>query len=244
VRYAPAGPAPAPPTWPPDSGPAPGTFQPRGQDTRRSPAGPLLVLASIAVAVGIAVVFPVAGLLIALIALMALRAGDRTVERLTRRRSRRGARAGDAVLAAALFPPSFAWSVLRSVLLLPLGLIAAGIAAAVTIVAVPHHPIPLACAYGAGMLVLFYGFGPGSGGARRPIRSLFDLVADTPVRATAAFIMLAVVVVAEFVVVASHPPFFWPAEHLTGWLGHFNVVHTVVHDLRDKVLRLFGRPSS
>jgi predicted Ser/Thr protein kinase len=242
VRYAP-GPAPAPPAWPPGSAPAPGPFQSRGQDTRRSPAGPLLVVASIAAAVGIAVVFPAAGLLVALIALMALRAGDRTVTRLSRRRSRRGARAGDAVLAVALFPPSFAWSVLRSVLLLPLALIAAGLAAAVTIVAVPHHPIPVACAYGAGMLVLFYGFGPGSGGARRPIRSLFDLVADTPVRAAVAFITLAAVVVAEFVVVASHPPFFWPAEHLTGWLAHFNIVHTVVHDLRNKVLRLFGRPS-
>jgi hypothetical protein len=245
VRYAPSGPAPAPapPTWPPSSAPARGTSQAPAQGPRRSPAGALLVAASIAVAVGIAVVFPVAGTLIAVIALMALRAGDRTVARLSRRRSRRGARAGDAALAVALFPPSFAWSVIRSLLLLPLALIAAGIAAAVTIVAVPDHPVPVACAYAAGMLVVFYGLGPGSGGARRPIRSFFDVVADTPVRSAAAFITLAAVVIAEFAVVASHQPFFWPAGHLTGWLQHFNVVHTVVHDVRAKVLRLFGRPS-
>jgi len=131
--------------------------------------------------------------------------------------------------------------VIRSALLLPLALVAAGIAAVVAIVAVPHHAIPVACAYAAGMLVLFYGLGPGSGSARRPIRSFFDSVADTPLRATAAFIAVAGVFAAAVVVVAAHPPFFWPFGNLTTWLGHFNIVHTVLHETRAKVLRLFGR---
>jgi predicted Ser/Thr protein kinase len=236
VRYGSPGQPSGPPAWPGPAAPgAPAT------PASRSPAGPLLVGASIAAAVAISLVFPVAGTVAAIVALMALRAGDRAAGGMSRRRARRGSRASDPLLAAAMFPPALAWSVIRSALLLPLALVAAGIAAVVAIVAVPHHAIPVACAYAAGMLVLFYGLGPGSGSARRPIRSFFDSVADTPLRATAAFIAVAGVFAAAVVVVAAHPPFFWPFGNLTTWLGHFNIVHTVLHETRAKVLRLFGR---
>jgi len=236
VRYGPRGQPSAPPTWP---GPAaPGV---PATPATRSPAGPLLVGASIAAAVAISLVFPVVGTVAALVALMALRAGDRAAGGMSRRRARRGSRASDPLLAAAMFPPALAWSVIRSALFLPLALVAAAIAAVVAIVAVPNHAIPVACAYAAGMLVVFYGLGPGSGGARRPIRSFFDSVADTPLRATAAFIAVAGVFVAAVVVVAAHPPFFWPFGSLATWLGHFNIVHTVLHETRAKVLRVFGR---
>ena len=236
VQYGRPGQPPAPPTWP-----GPGAPAAPATPASRSPAGPLLVGTSIAAAVAISLVFPVAGTVAALVALMALRAGDRAAGGMSRRRARRGSRASDPLLAAAMFPPALAWSVIRSVLFLPLALVAAAIAAAVAIVAVPHHAIPVACAYAAGMLVAFYGLGPGSGGSRRPIRSFFDSVADTPLRATAAFIAVAGVFAAAVVVVAAHPPFFWPFGSLTTWLGHFNIVHTVLHDTRAKVLRVFGR---
>jgi hypothetical protein len=177
----------------------------------------------------------------ALVALMALRAGDRAAGGMSRRRARRGSRASDPLLAAAMFPPALAWSVIRSVLLLPLALVAVAIAAGVAVVAVPHHAIPVVCAYAAGMLVAFYGLGPGSAGARRPIRGFFDSVADSPLRATAAFIAIVGVFAAAVAVVAAHPPFFWPFDNLTTWLGHFNIVHTVLHQTRVKVLRVFGR---
>ncbi len=236
VPYGPQGRPSSAPTWPGPAGPAA-----PAAPASRSPAGPLLVGTSIAAAVAISLVFPVAGAAAAIVALMALRAGDRAAGGMSRRRARRGSRASDPLLAAAMFPPALAWSVIRSVLLLPLALVAAAIAAAVAVVAVPHHAIPVACAYAAGMLVVFYGLGPGSGGSRRPIRSFFDSVADTPLRATAAFIAVAGVFAAAIVVVAAHPPFFWPFGSLTTWLGHFNIVHTVLHDTRAKVLRVFGR---
>jgi predicted Ser/Thr protein kinase len=240
VRYGPPGRPSAPATWP---GPAaPGAPGAPGVPASRSPAGPLLVGTSIAAAVAISLIFPVAGTAAALAALMALRAGDRAAGGLSRRRARRGSRASDPLLAAALFPPALAWSAIRALLLLPLALVAAAIAAAVTVVAVPHHPIPVVCAYAAGMLVVFYGLGPGSGGSRRPIRSFFDNIADSPLRATAAFIAIAGVFIAALAVVASHPPFFWPFSNLATWLGHFNIVHTVLHQTRVKVLRVFGRP--
>ena len=143
---------------------------------------------------------------------------------------------------AVTYPPALAWSTVRSLLLAPVALAAAAVAAIITIVAAPHHHAA-ALAYAAGVLVLFYGLGPGSGGARQPVRSFFDTVADTPVRAAAALIAIAAVIVAAVVVAASHAPFFWPFSHLDTWLQHFSAVQTLEHEIRNQVLRLLGRPS-
>jgi predicted Ser/Thr protein kinase len=238
---------------PPVRYPPPGTPSGLGADaaaakgSSRSPAGPLLVATSIVAAVVISIVYPVAGTIAALAALIGLRAADRTVRRLSRRRSRRGARAGDVLLAAVTFPPALAWSVIRSVLLAPMALAAAVVVAAIAVATAPHHPIAVAiayaCAYGAGALVAFYGLGPGSGGSRRPIRSLFDAVASTALRSAIAFIALAVVVVAAAVAAGSHPPVFWPFGNLAVSLEHYRIVHVMVDNTRAKILRVFGRPS-
>jgi predicted Ser/Thr protein kinase len=251
VRYAPPGTGPpragpsgaGPPGRPGAAGPPPSARAPgalAGTSSARSPAGPLLLVASIVAAAAIAVVLPVVGTVAALAVLMGLRAGSQTAGRLSRRRSRRGARASDSLLAAVTFPPALAWSAVRYVLLAPLALATAAVAAIITIVAGPHS-YAAALAYGAGVLVLFYGLGPGSGGSRKPIRNFFDAVADTPVRAGTALIALAAVIVAAVVVAASHPPFFWPFSHLDAWLQHFSAVRTLEHDTRSQVLRLFGR---
>jgi hypothetical protein len=234
VRYPPGGAG---------SPPSPGRAAPDGQVASRSPAGPLLVFGSVAALVGLALVLPVAGTVAALLLLMGLRAGDQTAGRLSRRRSRRGARASDALLAAVTFPAAFAWSLIRTLLLAPAGLVLAAIAAVITIIAVPSHPIPPACAFAAGALVVFYGFGPGSARSRRPIRSFFDAVAGTPITAATAVIAVGAVVVAAIVVVASHPPFFWPAGGLSGWLGHFHAVSVMVDNIRIQVFRVIGRPT-
>jgi hypothetical protein len=188
------------------------------------------------------VVLPVAGTLAALAVLIGLRAGNQTAGRLSRRRSRRGAKASDPLMAAMTFPPALAWSAVRTVLFAPLALATAAVAAIITIAAGPHR-YAAALAYGAGVLVLFYGLGPGSAGSRKPLRSFFDAIADTPVRAGTALIAVAAVIVAAVVVAASHPPFFWPFSHLDTWLQHFSAVRTLEHDARRQVLRLFGRPT-
>ncbi len=234
VRYAPSG-----------AGPPPGA-QGRGQNaqaragTGRSPAGALLVAATVAVAVAVSVVLPLAGTVISLIALMALRAGNQTVGQLARRRSRRGARPSDALLAAFTFPPALAWSALRSLLLAPAALVAAGIVAVVTIIASPGNA-PLACAYGAGTLVLFYGFGPGSESSRKPIRSFFDTVADTPITAATAVIAVGAVLIMAITVAASRSPFFWPDSGLSASITHWTSLQTLMQDIRDQALRLIGR---
>jgi predicted Ser/Thr protein kinase len=236
VRYAPNG---APPSSPPSAAWSPGA--PARTSAARSPAGPLLVVASVAAAAAIAVVLPVAGLVAALVAAMALRAGHQTAGRLARRRSRRGARASDPLLAAVTYPLALAWSTVRFLMLAPLALAAAAVAAIITIVATsPNYGAALACA--AGVIVVFYGLGPGSGGLRQPIRSFYDTVADTPIRAATALIAVGAVIVAAVVVAVSHPPFFWPFSHLDAWLQHFHAVRTLEHETRRQVLRLFGRP--
>ena len=236
VRYPPNGPPPSssqPAAWPPGA--------PARTPAARSPAGPLLVVAAVAAAAAIAVVLPVAGLVAALVAAIALRAGHQTAGRLARRRSRRGARASDPLLAAVTYPPALAWSAVRFLMLAPLALAVAAVAAIITIVVTsPNYAAALACA--AGVIVVFYGLGPGSGGLRQPIRSFFDTVADTPLRAAAALIAVGAVIVAALVVAVSHPPFFWPFSHLDAWLQHFHAVRALEHETRRQVLRLFGRP--
>ena len=241
VRYPQDGARPPEAAGPPPPARAPAALA--GPAAARSRAGPLLVVASVAAAVAIAVVLPVAGTLAALAVLIGLRAGHQTAGRLSRRRSRRGARASDPLLAAATFPPAFAWSLGRAVLLAPLALALAGIAGVLTLFAATADPYPVALAYAAGVLVLFYGLGPGSGASRKPIRSFFDAVADTPIRAATALIAVTAVIVAAVVVAASHPPFFWPFSHLDTWLQHFSAVRTLEQTVRDQVLRLLGGPA-
>jgi Protein kinase domain len=234
VRYPPGG---APPPAPARSAGAP----PRAP-AARSPAGPLLVVGTVVAAALIAVILPVAGTLAALAAAIGLRAGHQTAGRLSRRRSRRGTRASDPLLAAVTYPPALAWSLVRCLLIAPLALAAAAVAAIITIVATTHH-YGAALAYAAGVLVLFYGLGPGSGATRQPIRSFFDAVADTPIRAAIALITVGAVIVAAFVVAASHAPFFWPFSHLDTWLQHYHAVRSVERETRNQVLKLFGRPA-
>jgi hypothetical protein len=233
VQYAPGGPA------------APRSAQARNGATargvNRSPAGPLLVLATIAAAVAVSIAFPLAGTVAVLIGLMALRAGDSTAGRMSRRRSRKGVQAGDAAVAVLVFPLALAWSAIRSLLLAPAALVVAAAVAAITIVAKPQSVVPLAVAYAAGALVAFYGLGPGSGGSRRPLRRFYDTVASTPLTAAVAVIVMAAVVIGTAVVAASHNPIFWPWSNMGTWLAHFTWVQNLVHHTRTDLLKLVGK---
>jgi hypothetical protein len=234
VQYAPGGPT------PPRSASARNGAMTRGMTTR-SPAAPLLVLATIAAAVAISIAFPLAGTVAVLIGLMALRAGDSTAGHVSRRRSRNGARASDSVLALFVFPLSLTWSAIRALLLAPLALAAAAVVAAITIVANPLNVIPVAFAYAAGGFVAFYALGPGSGGSRRPLRSFYDTVAGTPVTAVVAVIVLAVAVVGAAVLAAAHAPGVWPFSNFGNWLSHFTGVQNLVHNTRTDLLKLVGK---
>jgi hypothetical protein len=201
----------------------------------------LFVLAAVLVGVGVSVILPIAGTAAALGMIVSLRAADLTQSRLARRRATRGIRASDPAMTALTFPAMVLWSIISAVLLAPVALVAAGIAAAITIVAVPVDPFPRAVAYGAGALVAYYGLGPGSGGARRQLGKLFDAVGGSPGAAVVALIGVSALAVATMVTAASQAAFYWPLHHLSTPDGNLQALRIAAHSARTAIIRLAGR---
>jgi hypothetical protein len=197
-----------------------------------------LVIGVIAMLISVSILLPLAGTAAAVIALIALRAADHTGNRLAKRRSRQGRRRGDFVLAGAYFPVALCRSAVRFVLLSPLGLLSAGLVAAITIITVTLHPLPLAVGYGAGTLVAFFGLGPGSSGCRKPLARFFGAAARTPARTVTAFIVVCVLAIAAIAAAGSQPPVYWPAGNLSMQLAHMPGLHGVITDIRLTIVRL------
>ena len=247
VRYAPPGAG--PPAGPPSAngraaasagryaGPA---GRASGTPSRRRMRR-LFVLAAVLVGVGVSVILPIAGTAAALGMIVSLRAADLTQSRLARRRATRGIRASDPAMTALTFPAMVFWSIISGVLLAPVALVAAGIAAGITIVAVPVDPFPRAVAYGAGALVAYYGLGPGSGGARRQLGKLFDAVGGSPGAAVVALIGVSALAVATIVAAASQAAFYWPLHHLSTPDGNLHALRLAAHSARTAIIRLAGR---
>jgi predicted Ser/Thr protein kinase len=246
VQYGPpgAGPAAMPPAG---NGLAPGAagrpapaVPADGRPPRRRSRS-LFVVAAVAVGVGASVILPVAGALAVLAVLVTLRAADLSQRRLARRRAARGARAFDPAVTAATYPAMVAWSVLTSVLLAPVALVAGGVAAAVTIVAVPVHPFPRAGAYAAGAIIACYGLGPGSGGSRRQLGKLFDAVGGSRSAAAVALIGVCALALAAVAAAVSQLPVYWPLHHLGTPGGNLHALRIAVQHARTAVIRLAGR---
>jgi predicted Ser/Thr protein kinase len=225
VAYPPAV-RPGRPPGPDDSFGRPGTAGRAARDGR--PAGPgedgdradrwspprrqpILVLATLVIAVGLAVVLPVAGTLIALAGLALLRAGDL---------AHRGSDQRGAFMAVASFPFFVVRSLLSTVVVAPLALIVAVAVAGLTFLAMPSSPSLHALSYGAGALVAFYAYGPGSGKARRQLNRIWAAVVRSPgAQAVALFGMCALAVAAVALALTSAAA-FWPLAAPSGTLLH------------------------
>jgi predicted Ser/Thr protein kinase len=243
----------APPAAGPAAVPSAGNGLAAGGAARPGPAGAadggpprrrsrsLFVVAAVAVGVGASVILPVAGALTVLAVLVSLRAADLSQRRLARRRAARGARAFDPAVTAATYPAMLAWSVLVSVLLAPVAIVAGGVAAAVTIVAVPVHPFPRAGAYAAGAIIACYGLGPGSGGSRRQLGKLFDAVGGSRAAAAVALIGVSALALAAIAAAVSQLPVYWPVHHLAAPGGNLHALRIAVQHARTAVIRLAGR---
>jgi hypothetical protein len=173
-----------------------------------------------------------------LLALAALRAADLTGAKLTRRRSRQGPRAGDPVAALAYLPLAAIRSLLGMTLLLPLGLLVAAAAAAITFIAVPDHPLGRAGAYAAGALVACCSLGPGSERSRRPLSSFFGAITRTGPSTTLVFVGVLALAAGVAAAALSLPPAYWPFTHLTDHLRHVSVFGWAIHGLRSDLLTL------
>jgi predicted Ser/Thr protein kinase len=214
--------------WPSERPAAAGRSE--GAQRRRYP---LLVIATMVIAVGISVILPIAGTLGALAALVLLRAGALAQRGVDQRRTDGGARAANGLFAAAAFPWFLIRSVLATLLKAPFALAVGAAAAVITIVAEPSaDPLPRAVAYGAGALVAFYGLGPGSGKSRRQLNRIFAAIIGTRTTEAVALIGLLALALATAAAAASSAPAYWPLvaptgfiPHLPGWHELTQVVH-------------------
>ena len=172
---------------------------------------PILVLATMVIAVSLAVVLPVAGTLVALAVLALLRAGDL---------AHRGSDQRGTIMTVAAFPFFVVRSLISTVVVAPLALIVAVAVAGLTFLAMPSAPSLHALSYGAGALVAFYAYGPGSGKARRQLNRVWAAVVRSPgVQAVALFGMCALAVAAVAVALTSAAA-FWPLSTPDGTLLH------------------------
>lgn len=210
----------------------------RPRAAARSPWSPF-VLAVLVAAIAVSVAFPVAGTAASLAVLILLRASELTGNLLAGRRSRQASGSADPLVATLYFPLAVLRSAIRLVLLAPLALLAAFLAAAITIMVVAHHPLPLATSLAAGALVAVYCVGPGSAAVRRPLSKCVP-ASGNPVITAVSFGIVTAVALAAVSLAVPHSPSFWPAPSPRTSLVHYPVLHNVVADVRDSLKRLAG----
>jgi predicted Ser/Thr protein kinase len=204
----------APPAAAPRRAPAAPPSGPREPDFQPTGLG-LISLAAGVAAVALSVLLPVAGTIVSLAVITLLRAADRAQADLSTRRSVRGARPSDVVVVIATAPWAVVRSALKMVLLAPVAVIVALLAAAASVLFARSGTLPGAGSWAAGAAVAFYCAGPGSGVPRRQLRRMSTTVIRSRAVLIVAFISswaLALAVVSSAV---SQPPLIWPATSST-----------------------------
>ena len=232
--------APAPgydPYRPGQPGPAPSGSPAREQaaPSQPGPARWLLVLATLAALVAVSVLLPIAGAALALAVLVLLRATDATNRWMGRRRSRQGPRRSDPASATAFFPLAVGRSVLSSVLLAPIALLCAAIAAVLAVLATGPTQLPKVGSYAAGALVACYCIGPGSRACRRPLSSFYGKVTSSAPAAIIGSLGVTALALAMIVAAATLAPGYWPDVHLGNQLQNATVAHPGVNRLSTDV---------
>src|ERR1700729_4128370 len=188
---------------------------------------PILVLATLVIAVCLAIILPVAGTLIALALLVLLRAGDL---------AHRGSDQRGPVMTAAAFPFFVVRSLISTVVIAPLALIVGAAVAGLTFVGMPASPGLHALSYGAGALVAFFAYGPGSGKARRQLNRVCAAAVRSPgLQAVALFGMCALAIAAVGTAVTAAAA-FWPLGTPTSTLVHLPAFPGLFGHLRPRRL--------
>jgi serine/threonine kinase PknH len=237
-----------PPVVPPPAQPRRQAVAPSGPSAPSGAARPrdwqppglgLLSLAAGVGAVALSVLLPVAGTVASLAIVTLLRAADRAQAGLRERRSVRGARPSDIVIVIATAPWAVVRAALTTVLLAPLAIIVALIAAAASVAFVRMGTLPAAGSWAAGAAVAFYCVGPGSATPRRQLRRMSATVIRSKGALTVAFISgwaLALAVVSSAL---SQPPLLWPVATLTipHLLPGLPSLGGVLHSLQQGLLR-------
>jgi hypothetical protein len=171
--------------------------------------------------IAVSVLLPIAGTAAALILLVGLRSADLTSTWLTGRQSKGGRTVG-AAAAIAFLPVAVLRSLLNLILKLPLALLFAAAAAAISLLAVPNAT--RAGGWAAGALVACYGLGPGSARCRKPLSKFFGAVTRSAPSAVVAFIGMTALAVGTVAAAISVPPYIWPVIHLSHYWDQIPLV--------------------
>jgi len=200
-----------------------------------------LVLATLAALVAMSVLLPIAGAAAALGILVLLRAADVTSAWLGRRRSRQGPRSSDPVSVTAFYPLAVCRSVLSSLLLAPLALLCAAVAAVLAVLAGGQGELPRAGGYAAGALVACYCIGPGSRACRRPLSMFYGRVTRSAPTAVIGSLGLAAIAAGVIVAAATMAPGYWPDWHLGNQLQAATYAHPTLNHFSGNVTVLSRR---
>jgi len=192
---------------------------------------PLLVLATMLGLIAVGVLLPVAGAAAVLGGLVLLRAADLTAGRLSHRRSGQagpGSRWGDAISGAVFYPWAVVRSVVRFVLLAPMALLCAAVAAVLAVLATGVAQLPRDISYASGALLACYCLGPGSAACRRPLSKFYGRVTRSAPAAVLGTVGMAAVAVAVVGAAATKVPGYWPDAHLGNQLQSAATSHPAI----------------
>ena len=187
----------------------------------RAPAPPpvaghgLISFAAAVGAVGLSLLLPVAGTILALGVITLLRAADTAQTSLSERRSVRGARPSDIVLVIVTAPWTVARALLKTVFIAPLALVVAAPAALAAVILARAGTLPAALSWGTAAAVAFYCVGPGSRAPRRQLRRMSAAVIRSRGAMIAACISAVALALAVLSSALSQPPLIWPATAST-----------------------------
>jgi predicted Ser/Thr protein kinase len=190
---------------------------------------PLLVLATIVIAVSLAVVLPVAGTVLGLAAVALLRAGDLAHSAADQR---------SPFVTAAAFPFYVIRALLTTALLAPLAIAAAVVAGGAAFVMTPTSTLARALSVAAGALVAFYGYGPGSGKPRRQLSRMFSAMVRNSGVQTVALVAMGALAFAGIAAAITSAAAFWPLGAPTGSILHLPSLPGVFGQLHGQLSRL------
>jgi serine/threonine protein kinase len=192
---------------------SPALGMPAQPDWQPSGIGFLSLAAGVG-AVALSVLLPVAGTILVLAVITLLRAVDLAQTGLAERRSMRGARPSDLFIVIVTAPLTVLRAALKTVLLAPLAIIVAALAAAASVAFARSGTLPSAGSWAAGAAIALYCVGPGS---RAPRWQLRKLAGGIHTRTTFVAIFIAVWAFALAIVTSalSQPPLIWPATAST-----------------------------
>jgi hypothetical protein len=216
------------------AGRAPVGERPR-QEARPVAGHGLIALAFGVAAVAMAIALPVAGTLLALAVITLLRAADKAEADLAARRSAYGARASDIVVVIVTAPLRVVRALLTTVVLAPLALLIAALAAGASVLIGHTTSLPDAGSWAAGAAVAWTVVGPGSGAPRRQLRRISGGMIRSRGAMAVGLVACWCLAVAAVTSMLSQPPLLWPAT--TWMLPHLPSLGNALHGVQQWLLR-------